>query len=76
MTHRSGVRTSSLAAPGRLLVASRRRMRDVSAAIGAVFFCSGLVLIPALAALDLTVGLACQGLDHAACIALFQPPSQ
>jgi hypothetical protein len=38
--------------------------------------CTGLILMPALAALDLAVGLACRNLDHAACIALFQAPTE
>jgi hypothetical protein len=32
--------------------------------------------MPALAALDLAVGLACRSLDRAACAALFQSPSE
>lgn len=55
----------------------RRQLgRKLSAAAGALLFCMGVTLMPALAALDLTVGLACQGLNPGACIALFQPPSE
>jgi hypothetical protein len=52
----------------------RRRSSEVLTAIGAIFFCMGLVLMPALGALDLAVGLACRDLGRAACAALFQPP--
>lgn len=47
--------------------------RNVLEAVSAVLLCAGLVLLPGLAALDLSVGLACQGLSRNACIALFQP---
>jgi orotate phosphoribosyltransferase-like protein len=73
MTDRSRVRTNSIALAWRRLSAEGRRTRNLSAAIGAAFFCTGLVLLPGLAALDLAVGVACKGLDRAACIALFQP---
>ena len=71
MSDRPRVRTSSSPA-----ISRQRLSRELSAAIGAVFLCTGLVLMPALAALDLAVGVACQNLDRAACVALFQPPSE
>lgn len=45
-------------------------------AMAAVLFCVGVMLIPALAAVDLSIGLACQNRDHAACVALFQPQTE
>lgn len=50
--------------------------RGVQNAMAAVLFCAGVMLMPALAAVDLSIGLACQNLDHSACIALFQPQTE
>jgi hypothetical protein len=41
-----------------------------------VLFCAGLMILPALATLDLAVGLACRDLDRAACLALLSRPSE
>jgi len=71
-----------MASPWRIraiwLPARSRQCRggQAPATLASVVFCTGLVLMPALAVLDLAVGLACRHLDHAACIALFQPPLQ
>ena len=72
MTDRSRARTSSLTSPWHRVSARRSWARKLSAAVGTVFFCAGLVLMPALATLDLAVGLACHDLDRAACVALFE----
>jgi len=41
------------------------------AAMAAVFLCVGLMLLPPLAALNLSVWLACPRLNSAGCVALF-----
>jgi hypothetical protein len=69
-------RATGLPVPWYRLSSRQRWRQDVSAAIAALFLCTGLVLMPALTALDLTVGIACRDLDRAGCIALFQPPSE
>jgi hypothetical protein len=76
MTDPSRVRTSSLTSPRRRVSARQSWTRKLSAAVGTAFFCAGLVLMPALVALDLTVGLACHDLDRAACVALFQAQAE
>ena len=60
--------TAALRQRGR---AAHGRTAKLRAAISAFLFCLGLMLLPALAALDLSVGLGCRDLDRAACIGLF-----
>lgn len=59
--------------PSRRISCRADHWRGVRNNMVAVMFCAGVMLVPALTALDLAVGLACQNLNGVACIALFQP---
>jgi hypothetical protein len=47
-----------------------RQFRELRAALASVLLSAGLMILPALAALDLGVALECRNLDRAACVAL------
>jgi len=47
-----------------------RQIREFRAALVSVLLCAGLMILPALAALDLGVALECRNLDRGACVAL------
>ena len=47
-----------------------RQIRELRAALVSVLLCAGLMILPALAALDLGVALECRNLDRGACVAL------
>ncbi len=66
----TGVRGAGF--PGRRIASRADFWRGVRDSTTALMFCAGVMLVPALAALDLAVGLACQNLNGAACVALFQ----
>jgi len=53
-----------------------RQIRELRAALASVLLCAGLMILPALAALDLGVGLGCRDLDRGACVALFTRSAQ
>jgi len=54
----------------------RRRTGEWRPVAAAVLFCTGLMILPPLATLDLAVGLACKALDRGACLALFMRSSE
>jgi hypothetical protein len=56
--------------PGRRSDPLRRRAREWPSTVAAVLFCAGLLILPALATLDLAVGLGCRDLDRSACLGL------
>jgi hypothetical protein len=47
-----------------------RQIRELRAALASVLLCAGLMILPALAALDLGVALECRNLDRGPCVAL------
>jgi hypothetical protein len=54
-----------------------RRAIAVRTAAAAILLCAGLTLLPPLIALNITIGLACPGLDRIQCLALFlEPPNR
>ncbi|HKX09161.1 MAG TPA: hypothetical protein VJN67_13260 [Stellaceae bacterium] len=67
----TGVRGAGF--PGRRIASRADFWRGARDTMATFMFCTGVMLVPALAALDLAVGLACQNVNGAACIALFQP---
>ncbi len=53
-----------------------RQIRELRAVLASVLLCAGLMILPALAALDLGVGLGCRNLDRGACAALVMRSAQ